>query len=164
VLKPDQRTLLFSSGTNGPTTIGSDPTAGGLYQVTIGPNGKPAGLTKLWQSGPREAPDGFALSAAGNVYMTLVGPAANQIVELSPNGQELARYPNPLQNLTMTVPFDEPSSAQFAGRSLIVTNQSYIAGDRSHMALLDVYTGEDGMPLYAPASRSSMTSKKPDQP
>src|SRR4051812_21620226 len=151
VLLPDHRTLLFSTGTNGPTTIGSNPTAGGLYRVTIGPNGKPTGLTKLWQSGPREAPDGFAVSAAGNVYLTLVGPAANQIVELSAHGDELARYPSPLQNLTMSVPFDEPSSAQFAGQSLIVTNQSYLAGDTSHMALLEVYTGEAGMPIYVPA-------------
>jgi sugar lactone lactonase YvrE len=150
VLKPDHRTLLFSSGTNGPTTIGSDPTAGGLYEVKIGANGRPAGLTKLWQSAPREAPDGFAVSAAGNVYMTLVGPAANQIVELSPAGKELARYPSPLRNLTLSVPFDEPSSAQFSGQSLIVTNQSYLAGDTSHMALLDVYAGEAGMPAYVP--------------
>jgi sugar lactone lactonase YvrE len=151
VLKPDHRTLLFSSGTGGPTTIGSDPTAGGLYSLGIRPDGRPGELRKLWQSAPREAPDGFALSAAGNVYITLVGPAANQIVELSASGQELARYPSPLQNLTMSVPFDEPSSAQFAGQSLILTNQSYLAGDTSHMALLDVYTGEPGMPIYVPA-------------
>lgn len=145
VLMPDRRTLMFSSGTNGPTSIGSDPTAGALFKLGIRPDGRPGTLTKIWDSAPREAPDGFALSAAGNVYLTLVGPAANQIVELSPQGRELARYPSPLQNATMTVPFDEPSSAVFDGQSLIVTNQSYFAGDTSHMALLDVYVGEPGM-------------------
>jgi sugar lactone lactonase YvrE len=159
VLKPDQRTLLFSTGTNGPTTIGSDPTAGGLYSLDIRSGGRPGALRKLWQSAPREAPDGFAVSAAGNIYMTLVGPAANQIVELSPAGKELARYPSPLQNLTMSVPFDEPSSAQFSGQSLIVTNQSYIAGDTSHMALLDVYAGEPGMPIYTPRKQAAHKSK-----
>jgi hypothetical protein len=158
VLLPDHRTLLFSTGTNGPTTIGSNPTAGGLYKVKIAPSGKAYGLTKLWESGPREAPDGFAVSGAGNIYLTLVGPAANQIVEVSPTGSELARYPSPLQNATMSVPFDEPSSAQFSGQSLIVTNQSYIAGDTSHMALLDVYAGEPGQPIFVPAKPAAAST------
>jgi sugar lactone lactonase YvrE len=161
VLLPDHRTLMFSTGTNGPTTVGSDPTAGGVYKLKIGPNGAPGELTKLWQSAPREAPDGFAISSAGNVYLTLVGPMANQIVELSPSGSELARYPSPLENATMTVPFDEPSSAQFAGESLIVTNQSYIAGDTSHMALLDVYAGERGMPIYVPVKQAQSKRAHP---
>ncbi|MGZ4202905.1 MAG: SMP-30/gluconolactonase/LRE family protein, partial [Thermoleophilaceae bacterium] len=155
VLMPDKRTLMFSSGTGGPTSIGSDPTAGALFKLDIRPDGRPGTLTKIWDSAPREAPDGFALSAAGNVYLTLVGPAANQIVELSPQGRELARYPSPLQNATMTVPFDEPSSAVFDGQSLIVTNQSYFAGNRNHMTLLDVYVGESGMPAYQPRSAVS---------
>jgi sugar lactone lactonase YvrE len=150
VLLPDHRTLMFSGGTKGPSAVGSDPSAGAMFELGIRPDGRPGALLKLWESAPREAPDGFALSASGNVYLTLVGPAANQIVELSAAGKELARYPNALQNATMTVPFDEPSSAEFAGQSLIVTNQSYFAGDTSHMALLDVYAGEPGMPVYVP--------------
>jgi sugar lactone lactonase YvrE len=152
VLLPDHRTLLFSTATN---TISSDPTAGGLYKLKIQPNGTPGALTKVWESAPREAPDGFALSSAGNVYLTLVGPAANQIVELSPSGSELARYPSALENATMSVPFDEPSSAQFAGQSLIVTNQSYFEGNTDHMALLDVYVGEPAMPIYVPGAGTS---------
>ncbi len=42
---------------------------------------------------PARGPDGFALAASGNIYLALVGPGANQIVEISPNGQELARFP-----------------------------------------------------------------------
>src|SRR5205085_812381 len=120
-----------STSAGGVTTPG-DPTSGKLYKLPIQPDGKPGTLTKLWESGPREGPDGFALAASGNVYLALVGPGANQVVEIGPDGKELARFPDANANSQMEVPFDSPSSVQFDGDRLIVTNDCYFSGDSTH--------------------------------
>lgn len=150
VLGADHRTLLFDTAASAPST-GPDFTSGKLYALPIQADGKPGPLRQLWVSGPREAPDGFALAQSGNVYMALVGPGVNQLVEISPQGQELGRYPpDPATNNGFAVPYDEPSSVEFDGERLIVTNLSYFAGNSSHQVLFDVWAGEPGMPVYHP--------------
>jgi hypothetical protein len=42
--------------------------------------------------------------------------------------------------------------AERLGPRLIVANQAFISGDRSHMAILDVWVGEDGTREFIPAS------------
>jgi hypothetical protein len=80
-----------------------------------------------------------------------VGPAANQLVEISPSGEELGRTPaTPFDNQMLTVPFDEPSSIQFDGSRMIVTNDAYFSGDETHWVLYDVWAGEPGAPVYVP--------------
>src|SRR5205823_5815928 len=82
-------------------------TTGELYTLPILPNARPGVLTKLWESGPTEGPDGFALARSGNVYMALVGPNTNQLVVISPTGTELARFPTDKSgNNGSSVPFD----------------------------------------------------------
>jgi sugar lactone lactonase YvrE len=150
VLMPDHKTLMISTSA-GPVIGAGDPTTGKLYTVPIGADGKPGALKKLWESGPREGPDGFALAASGNIYLSLVGPGANQIVEISPTGQEIARAPSdPAANSQMEVPFDSPSSVQFDGNRMIVTNDAFFSGDQSHMVIFDVWAGEPGEPVFAP--------------
>jgi sugar lactone lactonase YvrE len=150
LLAPDRRTLMITTSAGGIAT-GGDPTTGELYTVPIQPDGKPGKLTTVWESGPREAPDGFALAASGNVYIALVGPGANQVVEISPQGDELGRFPpNAAINAQMEVPFDGPSSVQFDGERMIITNDAFFTGDQSHMVLFDVFAGEPGEPVYVP--------------
>jgi sugar lactone lactonase YvrE len=149
VLMPDHKTLMLDTSAGGVVGVGN-PTSGKLYTLPIGADGKPGRLRKLWESGPREAPDGFALAASGNVYMALVGPGANQLVELSPSGTELSRSAGLLANAQMTVPFDEPSSVAFDGDRMIVTNDAYISGDQTHWVIYDVYAGEPGEPVFVP--------------
>jgi sugar lactone lactonase YvrE len=148
-LMPDHKTLMLSTSA-GPVVGPGDPTTGKLYTVPITDDGTPGQLKKLWESGPREGPDGFALAASGNIYLALVGPGANQIVEISPTGQEIARAPDPVKNSQMEVPFDSPSSVQFDGQRLIVTNDAFFSGDQSHMAIFDVWAGEPGEPVFVP--------------
>jgi sugar lactone lactonase YvrE len=150
VLMPDHKTLMISTSAGGVATAG-DPTTGKLYTVPIQADGKPGTLKKLWESGPREGPDGFALAASGDVYLALVGPGANQLVEIAPDGKEVARAPaDPTTNSGMEVPFDSPSSVQFDGQRMIVTNDSYFSGDQTHMVLFDVFAGEPGEPVFVP--------------
>jgi hypothetical protein len=152
VLMADHRTLMLDTSAGGATSVG-DPITGKLYTLPIRADGSPGQLRRLWESGPTQAPDGFALAQSGNVYMALVGPGTNQLVEISPDGRELGRAPaTPLANQMMSVPFDEPSSVQFDGERMIVTNDAYFSGEQSHWVIYDVWAGEPGAPVYVPSS------------
>jgi sugar lactone lactonase YvrE len=151
VLAPDQRTLLISQA-SGLGKAGGDPTRGHLYSVPIQPDGSAGALTQLWESLPTDLPDGFAVAASGNIYLANVGLSA-QLVQISPDGAELARFPSTFGtgDNGSPVPFDSPSGLAFLGTRLIVANQSVLAGDPSHQVLLDVEAGEPGAPELIPA-------------
>jgi sugar lactone lactonase YvrE len=146
---PDGRTLLFDQASNG--GLGTlNPTTGKLYTVPIEPSGGPGPLHQLWESGPGDAPDGCALARSGDIYLALVG-ASNQIVELSPSGQALARFGQQYTGTNNSpVPFDSPSGVAFLGSELLIANQSYFAGDPSNQVILNLETGEPGQPVYLP--------------
>jgi sugar lactone lactonase YvrE len=128
---------------------GEDPTVGDLYEIRLRPSGRPGRMTTLWRSQPNDAPDGFAIARSGNVYVALGGVGRNQLAEISPGGQEIARIPaNPLENALMPVPFDEPSGVSFDGRRLLVTNLAYLSGDPESWVIFDVFAGERGLPLH----------------
>jgi sugar lactone lactonase YvrE len=145
VLMPDHKTLMISTSAGPVAMPPADPTTGKLYKVEIQSDGKPGALKQLWESGPREGPDGFALAASGNIYLALVGPGANQLVEISPQGKEIARASGGTD-----VPFDSPSSVQFDGTRMIVTNDAFFSGDQSHMVVFDVFAGEAAEPVFVP--------------
>jgi sugar lactone lactonase YvrE len=143
LLGADRRTLFFaqgSSGSPGGLLNGLNPTTGKLYSVPIQPNGGPGGLRQIWESSPADLPDGFAIARSGNFYVPLAG--GNQIAVVAADGRELERHSSDS--------FDTPSSARFSGTSLIVPNQSYIAGDQTKMTLLDIAVGEAGLPELIP--------------
>jgi hypothetical protein len=148
-LLPDHRTLLFDQASHG--GLGTlSPTTGNVYTVPIEPDGGPGPITELWQSGPADAPDGCALAQSGDIYLALSG-VSNQIVELSPTGQQLARFGQQYTGTNnSSVPFDTPSGVAFLGTQLIIANQSYFEGDPAHQALLSLETGEQGAPVYVP--------------
>ena len=110
----------------------------------------PSGLRPVWESRPVDGPDGFALGRSGDAYIALVG--SNQIAQVAPDGREVDRFPAvPLTGDNgSSVPFDNPSSAMFLGRRLMVANQSFLTGNRDHQAILDVQAGERGLPVFVP--------------
>ena len=152
MLEADQRTLMIGQGSSAGGGDG-DPTTGKIYEVAIGDDGAPGELTKFWESGPTDLPDGFAIAASGNLYVPLVGTTA-QIAVVDPNGNEIERFPDaPFGGDNGSpVPFDSPSSAMFLGTRLIVANQSAVMGDATHQAILDVEAGEPGLDPLIPAS------------
>ncbi|HEX4107832.1 MAG TPA: hypothetical protein VHX88_06830 [Solirubrobacteraceae bacterium] len=149
-LEPDHDTLLVDTAASAPTT-GTDFADGKLYSLPIEPDGQPGALHEIWESGAAQAPDGFAVAQSGDVYIPLVGPGSNAVVEISPDGHQLAAFPDPLENLLAPVPFDEPASATFDGDQLLTTNESYLAGDAAHQVLFETDVGEPGAPLHQPA-------------
>ncbi len=154
VTLPGGHTVLLSTSAGGVTSAGN-PTAGKLYRLSVDGGGRVTRMTQMWQSGPAEAPDGFAVGRSGRIYLALVGPVADTVVVLSPDARtELARIPSTaLANEQQPVPFDEPSSVQFLDDRLIVTNDAYFSGNPSHFVLFDVFAGERGMPHVLPSRR-----------
>jgi hypothetical protein len=153
VLMPDLHTLMFSTSAGPP--IGPSPTTGKLYTIPIRPDGKPGPLKQLWESGPTQGPDGFALARSGNIYLALVGPNANQLVVLSPTGQVIAHITHDGTSGPGDVPFDSPSSVAFDGDRMIVTNDAFFTGDPTHFVIFDVFAGEQGQPIYVPPASST---------
>jgi sugar lactone lactonase YvrE len=148
-LAADHRTLLIGQGSS--AGLGElNPTTGKIYTAAIQPDGSAGGLGLLWESGPADLPDGFTIARSGNLYVPLAG-AANQIAVVAPDGHELERFPSSSGGGAngSPVPFDTPSSARFLGTRLIVANQSF-TGNRDNQALLDVETGELGLPELIP--------------
>jgi sugar lactone lactonase YvrE len=138
-LAADGRTLLISQQSSGGGGDGN-PTTGKLYSVAIQPDGSPGALERVWESGPVDGPDGFAIAASGRIYITLL--AANQLAVVEPDGTESARVSSPL--------FDSPSNAAFLGTSVIVANQSFVEGNPDNWTLVDVAAGERGLEELIP--------------
>jgi sugar lactone lactonase YvrE len=149
-LASDQRTLLVAQMSSAGLGDGN-PATGKLYSVAIGASG-PGPISQLWESGPADGPDGFAVARSGRIYVALTG--SNQIAVVSPQGQELERFPAGADGANgSSVPFDNPSSAAFLGKWLVVANQSFISGDATHQALLATYVGEEGQPELIPGAK-----------
>jgi hypothetical protein len=126
------------------------PTNGHLYRLILEKNGGPGTLQTLWTSRPGDLPDGFGIGRSGHVYVALAG-LANQLVELTASGAEVARFGQPATGANgSSVPFDTPCSATFLGTRVLVANQSAVQGDPSHQAILDVEVGEPGLAAYLP--------------
>jgi sugar lactone lactonase YvrE len=152
-LGPDQRTLYVAVQSQAGGASGN-PSTGRLFTVPIQPDGKPGEMTQLWESRPADGPDGFGIARSGTIYMSLL--ASNQLAAIDPQGVEKERFPSAPGGGAngSAVPFDGPSNASFLGTRVMVANQSYFSGDRTHHAILDVETGEEGLPeLVPPATR-----------
>jgi sugar lactone lactonase YvrE len=150
LLMPDHHTLLFDQASNGGSVGGGNPSTGKLYEVAIKHGGRPGPLRQLWESGPADAPDGCMLARSGHIYVALAG-TSNQIVELSGEGKELARFGQQYSGSNnSSVPFDTPSGMAWHGTDLIIANQAYLDENTSNMALLSLQTGEPGVPTYVP--------------
>ena len=81
--------------------------------------------------------------------MPLAG-GANEIAVVAPDGREVERFSSAAETArTARRPFDTPSSAKFLGTRLMVPNQSF-TGDATKQTLLDVETGEQGLPELIP--------------
>jgi outer membrane protein assembly factor BamB len=131
------------------TQTNTNTPSGRLYKLPVHSDGSPGELELFYETRDFDGPDSFALAASGNVYVAMAGP--NQLVKLSPSGEELARIPaTPLDNAGQQIPFDVPADVAFLAESVLVTNSSFFAENPASWAVLDVFVGERGMPLVRP--------------
>jgi sugar lactone lactonase YvrE len=155
-LAADRHTFIVGQQSEAGGNAGN-PSTGRLFKVEIKSDGSPGPLTQLWESQPVDGPDGFAIAKSGNIYVALL--AANQIGVVGPDGVEKERFPAaPGGANGSSVPFDSPSSVRFLGTRLIVANQSYFSGDPTHQAILDVESGEEGLPELVPPAPVGSTA------
>jgi streptogramin lyase len=158
VLAADHKSFLIGQQSEGGGEAGN-PTTGRILSVPITADGSHGAVRQLWESQPFDGPDGFAVAQSGTIYVALL--VTNQLAVLGPDGTERERFPSdPLSGSNgSAVPFDNPSSVRFLGTRLLVANQSYIMGDTTHMAILDVEAGEPGLPEYVPPLPSAHGEK-----
>jgi sugar lactone lactonase YvrE len=150
-LAADGATLLVATQSQANGSAGN-PSTGRIWKIGIGADGKPTGMTQLWESRPADGPDGFAIARSGTLYIALL--AVNQLAVINADGTERERFPAlPGSGANgSAVPFDAPSSVRFLGTRLMVANQAYVSGDATHQAILDVEAGEQGLPALVPAN------------
>jgi sugar lactone lactonase YvrE len=158
VLAADHKSFLIGNQSEGGGNDGN-PTTGRLLTVPINADGSAGPLRQFWESQPFDGPDGFAVAQSGQIYIALL--VTNQIGVIGPDGAERERFPpSPFTGGNgSSIPFDNPSSVRFLGTRLMVANQSYIVGDTTHMAILDVEAGEPGLPEYVPPPPPSQQTK-----
>jgi hypothetical protein len=139
-LAPDHKTLYFTT-VEGPTGDG-DPSAGRIWRLPIGADGKPGQLQEWYTAQSADAPGGMGFAKSGDVYVSLSG--SNAIAQVGPDGKEKARFPDPITNMSFKPPLDSPLDVAFRGNSLLVANSAYLSNSASSFALLDVFVGEPG--------------------
>ena len=148
--RPDRHDLLITQQ----TVAGGPPSVGYLYSLPVR-HGKPGRLRTLWTSQPTDLPDGFGIARSGRIYVANAG-LTNQLVQLSPTGEELDRFPDAAGGGENGWRF--PSTPRAAPPSTAPRcswrNQSAVQEDASHMAILRVHVGERGRTPYLPRSAS----------
>ncbi|HVE63622.1 MAG TPA: hypothetical protein VNB94_07470 [Mycobacteriales bacterium] len=133
---------------------------GGLRRVTVAPDGSAGSVEDLWTAKPGEGPDGLAVAASGDVYVTTL--ITNQVVALTADGTETARFPaDPVGNLALEVPLDNPASIRFAGTRLLITNLSFFRSDPASYAVLDLEVGQPGLALRRPSTARAAQPARP---
>ena len=142
--------IVFAQSMNPPGT--GTPGAGRLYRLNVARDGGLSKLRSFYESAPGEGIDGIAIGRSGNVYFNLF--TTNQTVVVDRDGEEIDRVPeNPAANAALERPFDAPASSGFLGRRLLTTNQSVVLRNPASFAVLDIATGERGLPLFRPRMR-----------
>lgn len=157
-LAKDRRTLIIAQQSAAGGGAGN-PSTGRISTVPIMPDGSPGPITTLWESQPFDGPDGFAVARDGTIYIALL--LANQIVAINPDGTEETRFGAALTGANgSSIPFDSPSSARFLGTRLMIANQSFLTGDATHQAILDVEAAEPGLRELIPKPKKKQRPHK----
>lgn len=119
------------------------PAQGIIYTLPLQAASPPPTALEVFHTflAPASGPDGIAFGASGKLYVALAG--ANQVAILNADGTEAAVFPDAVANQAQTVPYDLPASVAFDGAgSILVTNQSFFAGDPNHWAVLKAWVGD----------------------
>jgi hypothetical protein len=151
-LTPDGHTLLFGFSTPG----FNGKLSPGLYALPILADGRPGELRRVWQAQGSDFPEGGTVARSGRLYLSLGGAA--QVLVLSPDGSELARYPKTSSdNSKMEVPLNDPATIAFAGNDALIANHAYTGYSPQAWAIIAFHAGEPGAPLFYPIVRPFAT-------
>lgn len=143
-----RRTLYFATtGAAVPPLTGR----GIIYTLPLGGTPTADHLTAFFTyPEPAAGPDGIAFGKSGRLYVALAG--FNAISVLSPDGREIARFPDAVSNAQQDVPYDMPASIAFndATRSILVTNHTYATTYPGHWVVFEVFVDDVAPKLAQP--------------
>jgi len=122
------------------------------------PTARPGPSRRCGGASPSTALTGSPSPSTATIYIALL--LANQIAAIDPDGTEETRFGAPLSGDNGSpIPFDAPSSARFLGTRLMIANQSFLAGDATQQAILDVEAGEPGLRELIPKPKKKKRKK-----
>jgi sugar lactone lactonase YvrE len=123
-----------------------------VYSLPLVPDPDASDLQVFHQYSGGEIPDALAFGRNGDLYVSLANPPDSGISILAPDGHERLRLGNPPGSLLE--PYDSPAGMAFDGTgSLLVANHAVFSANPAHFAVLDVYVGDRGAPLFLPVIR-----------
>ena len=126
----------------------TNPSAAGLWQLTVDDTGKPAAAaTQLWVAPSNDAPFGLELTVDGEFYIS--NTLGNQVVKLAADGSEISRFPNAVDNSNAENEIDGLAGIQLIGNRLIYGSQSFATSNRDLWALYGSEVEDMGRPLPA---------------
>jgi len=118
--------------------------SGILYALKLVEQPQPSDLRVVYQFAPGSVPDGMAFGKSGRLYVALVVPSQVAVLDFSGESVDETR-------LGGGAPWEAPASIAFTHEgSVLVTNHAIFTGLPEKFLLLDLFVGEQGLPLAKP--------------
>lgn len=113
-----------------------DAGRGLVQRIDVRPDGTAGARSTLASTDMLSGPVGLAVTADGAIVVAFT--ASNVLVLLGPDGTERARLTAAQVEEHAEVPLDGPTGVAIRDRSVLVTNQSPTANDRSHWVVFGI--------------------------
>ena len=121
--------------------------SGLLYALPLVAQPQPSDLRRVYQFAPGSVPDGMAFGKSGRLYVALAFAHQVAVLDFTADGIVEKRLGGP----GPSAPWETPASVAFThDGSLLVTNHAILTGQPEHFLLLDLFVGEQGVPLARP--------------
>jgi sugar lactone lactonase YvrE len=119
--------------------------SGILYALPLVDQPRLSDLRRVYQFAPGNVPDGMAFGKSGRLYVALAQAHQVAVLDFTANGVVESRLGG------TEAPWEAPASVAFTHEgSVLVTNHALFTGNPEHFLLLDLFVGEQGLPLAKP--------------
>lgn len=119
--------------------------SGLLYSLPLVDRPQPWQLRRVYQFSPDGVPDGMAFGRSGRLYVTLALAGQVAVLDFTAAGICERRLGG------SGAPWDAPAGLAFTPRgSLLIANHAVLSGQVENSMLLELFIGEQGMPLVRP--------------
>jgi sugar lactone lactonase YvrE len=120
--------------------------SGILYSLPLVDRPQQRHLRRVYQFSPDGVPDGMAFGRSGRLYVSLALAGQVAVLDFTAAGVSERRLGG------TGAPWDAPAGLAFTPRgSLLITNHAVLSGQAENSMLLELFIGEQGMPLATPA-------------
>ncbi len=151
-LSPDGRSIYFT--TTGPDAIPVEATGRsiGIYKLPLVDEPASEDVETFHTFGAGDSGDGIAFGRSGKLYVSSI--SSSTMIVLDPEGEEVIRWPDPVENLNSDTPYDFNSTFVFndANRSLLIVNHVFVTGDlmEDRNLILEAFVDDTALPEARP--------------